>query len=124
LTDAFLDSWQRVATIGWLVLVIANYLVVVAQDGWRRWNRRLGIVGHAGLGLMLLAHAAPMTTLIDREPVAIYVAAGADAVARPWFGFAGAITLLGALYDLYQEWVRVEPAPAAHAISPDATTAR
>jgi hypothetical protein len=30
----------------------------------------------------------------------------------PWFGFAGAIVLLGALYDLYVEWTRVEPAPA------------
>lgn len=123
LTDAFLGSWQRIATIGWLALVIANYLVVAAQDGWKRWNRRLSIVGHAGLGLMLLAHAAPLVTLFDREPFAIFVAAGADAVARPWFGFAGAITILGTLYDMYQEWVRVEPAPAEVAVSPGATPA-
>lgn len=123
LTDAFLDSWQRTATIGWLALVIANYLVVAAQDGWKRWNRQLSIVGHVGLGLMLLAHAAPMSTLFDREPFAIFVAAGADAIARPWFGFAGAITILGALYDMYQEWVRVEPAPAEPTVSPGATAA-
>src|SRR3546814_5985936 len=61
---------------------------------------------------MLLAHATPMMTLVDREPFAIFVAAGADAVAMPWFGFAGAITLLSTLYAMYQEWVRVEPAPA------------
>ncbi|MEO5565124.1 MAG: hypothetical protein ABIR05_00445 [Luteimonas sp.] len=123
LTDAFLHSWQRMATIAWLALVIGNYLAVAAQGGWRRWNRRLGIVGGLGLGLMLMAQAAPMMTLIDREPFAIFVAAHADAVARPWFGFAGAITILGALYDLYQEWVRVEPAPTGIAVSPDATTA-
>lgn len=122
-TDAFLDSWQRTATIGWFALVIANYLVVAAQDGWRRWNRQLGITGHIGLGLMLLAHAAPLATLVDREPFAIFVAAGADAVARPWLGFAGAITVLGALYGMYQEWVRVEPAPAGPAVSTGATTA-
>lgn len=114
-TDAFLDSWQRTATIGWFAVVIANYLMVAAQDGWKRWNRRLGIVGHFGLGLMLLAHAAPLATLLDREPFAIFTAAGADAVARPWFGFAGAITVLSALYGMYQEWVRVEPAPATPA---------
>jgi hypothetical protein len=122
-TDAFLDSWQRIATIGWFAVVIANYLAVAAQDGWKRWNRRLGIVGHFGLGLMLLAHAAPLATLLDREPFAIFIAAGADAVARPWFGFAGAITVLSALYGMYQEWVRVEPAPAAPMVSPGATGA-
>jgi len=121
-TDAFLDSWQRTATIGWFALVIANYLVVAAQDGWKRWNRQLSITGHIGLGLMLLAHAAPLATLVDREPFAIFVAAGADAVARPWFGFAGAITVLGGLYGMYREWVRVEPAPGP-TVSTGATTA-
>lgn len=122
-TDAFLDSWQRTATIGWFALVIANYLVVVVQGGWKRWNRQLSITGHIGLGLMLMAHATPMMTFIDREPFAIFVAAGADAAARPWFGFAGAITILSMLYAMYQEWVRVEPAPAAPTVSPGATTA-
>ena len=121
-TDAFLDSWQRTATIGWFALVIANYLVVAAQDGWKRWNRQLSITGHIGLGLMLLAHAAPLATLVDREPFAIFVAAGADAVARPWFGFAGAITVLSALYGMYREWVRVEPAPGP-TVSTGATAA-
>jgi hypothetical protein len=119
-TPEFLDSWQRTATIGWFVLVVANYLVVAVQDGWKRWNRQLSLVAHVGLGLMLLAHAAPLVTLIDREPFAIFVAAGADEVARPWFGVAAAITLLSTLYEMYREWVRVEPAPA---VSPDATTA-
>lgn len=122
LTDEFLGSWQRIATIGWLLLAIASYLVVVVQDGWRRWNRRLGIAAHLGLGLMLLVHAVPLVTLVGREPFAIFASPAADLVARPWFGLAGAITLLAALYDLYQEWVRVEPAPAVGAVSADATT--
>lgn len=123
LTGQFLDSWQRMATLGWLAVVIANYLVVAAQGGWRRWNRRVGIVGHVGLGMMLLAHAAPMTAFLEPQPFAIFVAAGADAIARPWFGLAGAITFLCALYDIYQEWARVEPAPAGSAVSPGATVA-
>lgn len=122
-TDAFLDSWQRTATIAWFGVVIANYLVVAAQDGWKRWNRQLSITGHAGLGLMLLAHAAPLLTLLDREPFAIFVAAGADAVARPWFGLAGVITVSSALYEMYREWMRVEPAPAVARVSPGATGA-
>lgn len=120
-TPEFLDSWQRTATIGWFVLVVANYLVVAVQNGWKRWNRQLSLVAHVGLGLMLLAHAAPLVTLLDREPFAIFVAAGVDEVARPWFGVAAAITLLSTLYEMYREWVRVEPAPA---VSPDATAAR
>jgi len=113
LTDAFLGSWQRVATIGWLLAYIAVWLAVAAQGGWRRWTRQAGVLTGLGLGMMLLAHAAPMTTLLARVPFAIFAAPGADAVARPWFGLAGAIVLLGALYDLYTEWARVEPAPAA-----------
>ena len=112
LTDAFTHSWQRMATIGWLLADIAVWLAVAVQDGWRRWSRQAGIFFGFGLGLMLLAHAAPMTTLLDRVPFAMFVASGADVVARPWFGLAGAIMVLSALYDLYQEWTRVEPAPA------------
>lgn len=113
LTEAFTNSWQRMATIGWLLAYIAVWLAVAVQGGWRRWSRRAGIVTGLGLGLMLLAHAAPMTAFLDRTPFAIFVLPGADATAMPWFGLAGAIVLLGALYDLYLESVRVEPAPQA-----------
>jgi hypothetical protein len=112
LTDAFAHSWQRIATIGWLLAYVAVWLVVAVQGGWRRWSRQADIFTGIGLGLMLLAHAAPMTTLLDRVPFAMFALPGADTVAMPWFGFAGAIVLLGALYDLYVEWTRVEPAPA------------
>ena len=74
-----------------------------------------GIFTALGLGMMLLAHAAPMTGFLDRVPFAIFVLPGADVVARPWFEFAGAILLFGALFDAWQEWVRVEPAPDAAA---------
>jgi hypothetical protein len=60
---------------------------------------------------MLLAHAAPMTTLLDRVPFAMFALPRADAIAMPWFRFAGALVLLGGLYETYREWVRVEPAP-------------
>ena len=112
LTDDFLHSWQRVATIGWLLAYIAVWLAVAAQGGWRRWSRRACIVTALGLGLMLLAHAVPMTAFLDRTPIAIFVLPRADAVAMPWFRFAGALLMLGALYETYLEWVRVEPAPA------------
>jgi hypothetical protein len=111
LTDAFTHSWQRVATIGWLLAYIAVWLAVAVQGGWRRWSRHAGIVTGVGLGLMLVAHAAPMTAFLDRTPFAMFVLPGADATARPWFEFAGAILLFGALFDFYLEWVRVEPAP-------------
>ena len=123
LTPEFLGSWQRMATVGWLVLVIANYAVVAVQNGWRRWNRYLSLVAHIGLGLMLMAHAAPLETLLQHQPLSIFVAPLADALARPWFALAGAITIACTLYEMYREWVRVEPAPAASAVSPDATAA-
>jgi hypothetical protein len=111
LTDAFLHGWQRTATIGWLLAYIAVWLAVAVQGGWRRWSRRAGIVASFGLGLMLVAHAAPMTAFLDHVPFAIFVLPGADAVAMPWFRFAGGLLLLGGLYETYLEWVRVEPAP-------------
>jgi hypothetical protein len=114
LTDAFVHSWQRMATIGWLLAYIAVWLVVAVQGGWRRWSRQAGIFTASGLGMMLLAHAVPMVTLLERMPFAMFAVPGADAVAMPWFRFAGAILLLGALFELYLEWVRVEPAPDAH----------
>ena len=113
LTDAFMHSWQRAATIGWLIAYIAVWLGVAVQGGWRRWSRRAGIVTGVGLGLMLLAHAAPMTAFLDRTPFAIFVLPRADAVAIPWFRFAGGLVLLSALYEAYLEWVRIEPAPEA-----------
>jgi multisubunit Na+/H+ antiporter MnhB subunit len=115
LTDGFLHSWQRAATIGWLVAYVAVWLAVAAQGGWRRWSRRAGIVTAVGLGMLLLAHAAPMASFVDGTPFAIFVLPGADAVAAPWFRFAGALLLLGALYDGYLEWVRVEPETAGDA---------
>jgi hypothetical protein len=111
LTDAFLHSWQRAATIGWLIAYIGVWLAVAVQGGWRRWSRRAGIVTGFGLGLMLLAHAAPMTAFLDHTPFAMFVLPRADAVAMPWFRFAGGLVLLSALYEAYLEWVRVEPAP-------------
>jgi hypothetical protein len=116
LTDAFTHSWQRAATIGWLIAYIAVWLGVAVQGGWRRWSRRAGIATGIGLGLMLLAHAAPMKAFLDPTPFAIFVLPRADAVAIPWFRFAGGLVLLGALYESYLEWVRIEP--AAEAASP------
>lgn len=111
LTDAFAHSWQRTATIGWLLAYIAVWLAVAVQGGWRRWSRRAGIATSFGLGLMLLAHAAPMTAFLDHAPFAMFELAGADATAMPWFRFAGGLLLLGGLYETYLEWVRIAPAP-------------
>jgi hypothetical protein len=119
LTDAFLHSWQRMATIGWLLAYIAVWLAVAVQGGWRRWSRRAGIATSFGLGLMLLAHAAPMTPFLGDVPFAMFALPGADAVAMPWFRFAGGLVLLGGLYEAYLEWVRIEP-PAEVAASPAA----
>jgi hypothetical protein len=115
LTDEFLGSWQRAATIGWLLAYVAVWLAVAAQGGWRRWSRRAAIVASFGLGLMLLGHAAPMTPFLDRAPFAMFVLPGADAVAMPWFRFAGGLMLLSGFYEAYLEWVRVEPAPEGDA---------
>src|SRR5690606_10910259 len=49
LSDAFLDSWQRTATLGWLLAYIGVWVAVAAQGGWRRWTRRADIL--TGLGL-------------------------------------------------------------------------
>jgi hypothetical protein len=70
---------------------------------------------------MLLAHAAPMTAFLDHAPFAMFVLPRADAVAMPWFRFAGGLLLLSGLYEAYLEWVRVEPAPEAESRAAAAT---
>jgi hypothetical protein len=112
LTDAFLHSWQRAATLASLALVVMIYAVAVAQGGWRSWSRRAIMAANLLVGTLLMAHAAPMFTLIGRETFTVFQSPVANSVAMPWFGFAGALTILASLYDVYTEWARVTPAPA------------
>lgn len=112
LTDAFLQSWQRAVTLGGLASPVAIYVAAAVQGGWRRWSRRALIAAHLLVGTMLLVHSTPMFTLLGRETFTIFRSNVANAVAMPWFGFAGGITLLASLYDVWTEWARVQPAPA------------
>ena len=114
LTDAFLHSWQRVVTLATLALVIAIYAAVAAQGGWRTWSRRTLIVANFMVGGMLVAHAAPMVTLLDRQIFMIFQSQVANQVAMPIFGLVGGLTQLASLYTAYKEWARVTPEPALH----------
>jgi hypothetical protein len=111
LTEAFLQSWQRLVTLGLLGFAVWLHLAVAWQGGWRAWSRRAGIVAYGLLGLMLVVHSAPLRAP-GVEPYAIFQSAAANGVAMPIFGLVGAITVLSALYQAYREWARVEPAPA------------
>lgn len=112
LTQAFLASWQRALTLACLTAVIAIYLAVAAQGGWRTWSRRTLDWVYFALGGLLLMHMAPLVTLLERETFAVFESAHANSVAPPYFALAGGITILSALYGLYREWARVCPAPA------------
>lgn len=111
LTDAFLHSWQRGVTLALLGFAIWLYCAVAWQGGWRAWSRRSNVAAYFLLGVMLVVHSAPLRA-IGMEPYAIFESAAANGVAMPIFGLVGAITVLGALYQGYREWVRVDPAPS------------
>ncbi|HZW07444.1 MAG TPA: hypothetical protein VFF65_09990 [Phycisphaerales bacterium] len=112
LTEAFSQSGLRVATMTFLVLLAAMYAAIAVQGGGRPWTGWASVVLHGGLGLLLVAHAAPAEPLAGRESVPVFQSAGSNTVATPIFGAVGAMLVLCALYDAYREWWRVSPAPA------------
>lgn len=114
LTEAFLHSWQRGVTLTGLALLVAIYAAAAAQGGWRTWSRRALIAANLLVGGMLVVHAAPMLTLIDRQTFMIFQSQVANDVAMPIFGMVGGLMELASLYDAYKEWARVTPAPALH----------
>lgn len=111
LTEAFLNSWQRLVTLGLLGFAVWLHCAVAWQGGWRAWSRRASVAAYVLIGVMLVVHSAPLRAL-GVEPYAIFQSPAANAVAMPIFGLVGAITVLSALYQAYREWVRVDPAPA------------
>jgi hypothetical protein len=112
LTEAFGQSGLRGATMTLLILLAAMYAAIVVQGGGRPWTGWTSVVLHGGLGLLLVAHAAPTEALPGRETVPVFQSAGSNTVAMPIYGAVGAMLVLCALYDAYREWSRVSPAPA------------
>lgn len=111
LTAAFEHSWQKLAMSGVLLAMVAVYLGVFFQGGWRKWSRMLLLVLHVALGIGLLAHAG---TMLSPQGGAFRVFAwdSTTANAGPLFTTVGGLMLLCALYQAYQEWARIDPAPA------------
>ncbi|MCW5755063.1 MAG: hypothetical protein KIT24_10195 [Phycisphaeraceae bacterium] len=107
LTEAFSQSDLRVTTMTLLILLATMYAAIAVQGGGRPWTGWTSVVLHGGLGLLLVAHAAPGT-----ETIPVFRSAESNTVAMPIFGAVGAMLVLCALYDAYREWSRVRPAPA------------
>lgn len=103
LAGDFAGSGLRVATLALLGALVVVYAAIAVQGGWRRWTRRIGIGAGAGLGMLCLAHAG--------ETLRIFDSATANEVAKPTFIAVALLLLLGAAYDGYREWARIQPAP-------------
>ena len=101
LTDDFLHSWQRGVTLTGLALLVAIYMAVVAQGGWRDWSRRANTAANLLVGVMLVVHAAPMISLIGRQTFMVFQSPAANDIAMPIFGLVGGLMVLAALYDGY-----------------------
>jgi hypothetical protein len=111
LLPAFVDSWQRIAVIAVLSAAACSYAVIAMQGRYHPWSRWTQIIVNLWLGVLLVMHAAPMTVLMTGERFTVFTSTVANQLAAPWFLFAGAMCLLGAMYEAYREWVRVRPAP-------------
>jgi len=112
LTEAFRQSWQRAATLALLLTVVALYAATAVQGGWRSWTRWAIAAAHLALGLLLVAHARPMSRLPGEEAFAVFASPTANAAAMPIFGAVGALLVLGGLYDAWRAWSQIRPAPA------------
>jgi len=112
LTEEFLWSWQRIATI----LVLGSMVVIHGAATVKgRWSPRLRwslVAAHATLALLLFIHAPPMHPLMSGEAFRVFVLPKANDVAAPIFCLLGAFMILCALYGAYLEWMRIKPAPA------------
>jgi hypothetical protein len=111
LTPAFVDSWQRIAVVVGLIVAAGTYAGIAMQGRFRRWSRGTQIIVNLWLGLLLVMHASPMAASLSGVRFTVFTSAMANQSAAPFFLLAGAICLLGALYEAYREWARVRPAP-------------
>ena len=114
LTDAFRQSWQRAATLALLIAMAGTHVAVLVLGGRRRWTSIADISLYSVLGLLLVAHAAPMAAWPGKDTFSVFESAKENDVAMPIFGLVGAFMILCAIYELYREWTRISPAPALH----------
>lgn len=116
LTEAFSQSGLRWATMALFFLLPVMYAAIVVHGGGRPWTGWMSVALHGGLGLLLVAHAAPPggvpAALPGSQGVTVFESARSNTIAMPIFGAVGGFLVLCALYVAYSEWWRVSPAPA------------
>lgn len=111
LTPAFVDSPQRTATLILLIASAGLYAAELVQGGYKTWSRWATIAVSTGLAGLFLMHAGPMT-LDGGATFKPFVLEAANVIATPYWGALGVLFILAVLYQLYQEWARLRPAPA------------
>jgi hypothetical protein len=107
LTEAFRTGWLRATTLALFALLALMYATILVQGQRRAWIGWMSAALHGALGLLMVAHTHPAAGPAAR----VFASAEADAVAAPIFRAVGALLILGALYDVYREWMRITPAP-------------
>lgn len=112
LTDAYLGSWQRSVLLVALALMAGVYFVAAWRGGWIKESRQALIGTGLCVGGMLVAHAAPMVTLLGREPFTVFESPLSNTIALPILGLVGGLMVVASMYEIYREWARVTPAPA------------
>ncbi len=112
LTTEFSGSWQRGLTLVLLLAMAFQHAITLLLGGTRTWLRRLDVALNLGLGVMLIAHASPMSALGGGPSFEVFRSAQANAVAAPIFLAVGGMMVLFGLYYAYREWAGIRPAPA------------
>lgn len=111
LTDSFLWSPLRLATIAVLTALVLLYAVVFVQGRWRIWINWSFAASHALLGVLCLAHAAAIDPRDGAPAMTMFQLAEANGRAAPVFALVGTMLILTALYEGYRETTRIRPAP-------------
>lgn len=111
LDPLFAGSVMRMATMALLIALAVQHAIALVLGTYPAWLRRLAVGVNLALGVLLVAHASPMSEF-GGPTFNVFVSARANAVAAPIFLATGGMMVLVGLYYAWREWACIRPAPA------------
>lgn len=117
LTAEFAGSLLRAVTFVLLVWMALQHGIALVLGHRPAWLRRIDVGLNLAVGVLLVAHASPMTGFGGGPAFEVFQSARANGNAAPWFLAVGGMMVLFALYYAYQEWACIRPRPVGAGVA-------